>query len=79
MVVVLDVKAQKEKRRAGRESAREGGNESRGEDVALYASLLFFGGNTVRGQQRRLMHEPEWRKTHICEKDSRVPWLKALV
>lgn len=46
---MVDVKAQKETERTGRKSTREGGNESRGEDAAVYASLLFFGGYTLRG------------------------------
>lgn len=58
---------------------REGGNKSRGEDVAVYASLLFFGGNTLKGEQRQLMHEPGSAQTHICERGGRVPWLEALV
>lgn len=44
-----------------REIKSKGGNESKGEDMAVYASLLSFGGNA----QRELMHKPGSIKTYM--------------
>lgn len=55
---------------------REGGKKGRGEEVKMYASLLFFG---RKRQERQLMHQPVTTATHIWERVSGVGWLEALV